>query len=443
MRLADNYEKNGDLIVTTLYDYARRIANQVTVVKDQGRDWDQLIDDLVTSKYFGYPLMFLLLGVVFWITIVGANCPSQLLSDLFFWFEGQLTFVFQLVQAPEWLYGLLVLGVYRGLSWVVSVMLPPMAIFFPLFTLLEDLGYLPRVAFNLDHLFKRSGAHGKMSLTMSMGFGCNAAGVIAARIIESPRERLIAILTNNFVPCNGRFPGLIAMSSMFMAVGISMASSSLVSALVVASIVITGIMITLAISWLLSRTLLKGESSSFTLELPPYRKPQVITVLIRSFFDRTIFVLWRAVKVAAPAGALIWFLANITVGEYSFIAYLADFLDPLGRIMGLDGVILLAFILGLPANEIVIPIMVMTYLSEGAMIELDSLSAFRQLLLDQGWTWLTALNFMLFSLLHFPCGTTLLTIKKETGSKKWTILAAVLPTIVGIIVCTVIAWIVG
>lgn len=443
MRLADNYEKNGDLIVTTLYDYARRIANQVTVVKDQGRDWDQLIDDLVTSKYFGYPLMFLLLGVVFWITIVGANCPSQLLSDLFFWFEGQLTFVFQLVQAPEWLYGLLVLGVYRGLSWVVSVMLPPMAIFFPLFTLLEDLGYLPRVAFNLDHLFKRSGAHGKMSLTMSMGFGCNAAGVIAARIIESPRERLIAILTNNFVPCNGRFPGLIAMSSMFMAVGISMASSSLVSALVVASIVITGIMITLAISWLLSRTLLKGESSSFTLELPPYRKPQVITVLIRSFFDRTIFVLWRAVKVAAPAGALIWFLANITVGENSFIAYLADFLDPLGRIMGLDGVILLAFILGLPANEIVIPIMVMTYLSEGAMIELDSLSAFRQLLLDQGWTWLTALNFMLFSLLHFPCGTTLLTIKKETGSKKWTILAAVLPTIVGIIVCTVIAWIVG
>jgi len=443
LRLADNYEKNGDLIVTTLYDYARRIANQVTVVKDQGRDWDQLIDDLVTSKYFGYPLMFLLLGVVFWITIVGANCPSQLLSDLFFWFEGQLTFVFQLVQAPEWLYGLLVLGVYRGLSWVVSVMLPPMAIFFPLFTLLEDLGYLPRVAFNLDHLFKRSGAHGKMSLTMSMGFGCNAAGVIAARIIESPRERLIAILTNNFVPCNGRFPGLIAMSSMFMAVGISMASSSLVSALVVASIVITGIMITLAISWLLSRTLLKGESSSFTLELPPYRKPQVITVLIRSFFDRTIFVLWRAVKVAAPAGALIWFLANITVGEYSFIAYLADFLDPLGRIMGLDGVILLAFILGLPANEIVIPIMVMTYLSEGAMIELDSLSAFRQLLLDQGWTWLTALNFMLFSLLHFPCGTTLLTIKKETGSKKWTILAAVLPTIVGIIVCTVIAWIVG
>lgn len=438
----EDAEENRDAIVKSIYDQAFGIAKQVVTSDKQVKDWDQIIDDIVTSRSFGFPIMLALLGVVFWITIAGSNYPSQLLADLFFWFEDQLTLFFHWMSAPDWLYGLLVLGVYRGLAWVVSVMLPPMAIFFPLFTLLEDLGYLPRVAFNLDKTLSRSGAHGKMALTMSMGFGCNAAGVIAARIIESPRERLIAILTNNFVPCNGRFPGLIAMAAMFMAAGVGVAFSSLTAALIVAVIVVVGIMVTLGVSWLLSKTLLKGESSSFTLELPPYRKPQVFRVIVRSFFDRTIFVLWRAVVVAAPAGALIWLLANINLGDFSLIAYIAKGLEPLGQLMGLDGVILLAFILGLPANEIVIPIMVMAYLSEGAMLELDTLSAFRQLLIDQGWTWLTALNFMLFSLLHFPCGTTLLTIKKETGSNKWTLIGALLPTAIGVLVCTVVTFVV-
>jgi ferrous iron transport protein B len=320
----------------------------------------------------------------------------------------------------------------------VSVMLPPMTIFFPIFTLLEDLGYLPRIAFNLDHMFQRVGAHGKQALTMAMGFGCNAAGVIAARIIDSPRERLVAIVTNNFVPCNGRFPILITMATIVSSLTIRSAYQTVMGAVIVLAGVLIGILATFLVSWGLTNTILQGEPSFFILELPPYRKPQVGKVIVRSFFDRTIFVLTRAVIVAAPAGALTWLLANIKINQLSLITHLSTRLDPFGKIMGLDGVILLAFILGLPANEIVIPIMLMSYLSAGAMLELESLDAIRELLTANGWTWLTAVNFIIFSLLHFPCGTTLLTIHKETGSWKWTALSAVIPTVLGIIICIII-----
>jgi ferrous iron transport protein B len=428
-----------DNIVLNIYTTAETLASEVVSKTGAGTDWDRRIDNIVTSRILGYPLMLLLLGTVFWLTIAGANYPSEMLADFLFGLEAHLTALFQAVGAPAWLHGLVVLGTYRGLAWVVAVMLPPMAIFFPLFTLLEDLGYLPRVAFNLDRAFKKVGAHGKQALTMSMGFGCNAAGVIAARIIDSPRERLIAILTNTFVPCNGRFPGLIVVSMIFMGGAVAAATGTMVASAMVVALVLVGISVTLLVSWLLSKTLLKGEPSSFTLELPPYRKPQIIPVILRSFLDRTLFVLGRAVMVAAPAGAVTWVLANVYIGDLSVIAHLAGWLDPLGRAIGLDGIILLAFMLGLPANEIVIPIMIMSYLSEGAMLELDSLNAFRNLLVSQGWTWITALNFMIFSLLHFPCGTTLLTIKKETGSFKWTMLAALIPLAISFIVCLIIA----
>lgn len=423
-----------DSIVSSIYRQAEDLAAQVTRKAGLKRDWDAKIDAVVTSRLLGYPIMLLLLGVVLWLTIIGSNYPSELLASLFARLEEALTSFFMAAGAPGWLHGFVVLGVYRGLAWVVSVMLPPMAIFFPLFTLLEDFGYLPRVAFNLDNFFKRAGAHGKQALTMAMGFGCNAAGVIAARIIESPRERMIAILTNSFVPCNGRFPTLIAMSLLFLAASGNTAGTAWASLMVVL-LVLVGIAVTLLVSRLLSATLLKGESSSFALELPPYRKPQVIPVLVRSFVDRTLFVLGRAVMVAAPAGALTWLFANTFIGDRSMLAHVAGWLNPLGRAIGLDGIILLAFLLGMPANEIVIPIMIMGYLSAGSLLEADSLQALRELLVANGWTRITALNFMLFSLLHFPCGTTLLTIKKEAGGTKWAVIAALLTTFVAVAVC--------
>lgn len=427
-----------DRIVKDIYSQAREIAAKVVQTGDVKVDRDRKIDDLVTSKIWGYPLMLALLSLVFWLTISGANVPSAFLADLLFGFQDRLTAFFQLVGAPDWLHGVLVLGLYRGLAWVVSVMLPPMAIFFPLFTFLEDLGYLPRVAFNLDKLFKKAGAHGKQVLTMCMGFGCNAAGVIACRIIESPRERLIAVLTNNFVPCNGRFPTLIAMAAVFMW-ALAGAYNSFAAAALVAGVVVLGVLVTLLVSWVLSRTLLKGVPSTFTLELPPYRIPKVGSLLIRSIMDRTLFVLLRAVVVAAPAGAITWILANIQIGDLSIIGHLAGWLDGFGRLIGLDGFILLAFLLGLPANEIVVPILIMSYLAQGAMLELDSIEALSQLLATRGWTWLTALNMILFSLLHFPCATTLLTIRKETQSAKWTALAALIPTGIAILVCFLVA----
>ena len=438
MEVQNNYsneqkENFSDQLVKDIYKTADEIAdNNVSQKKSEKPELGEKIDNILTSKYLGFPIMLLLLGAIFWITIIGANYPSAMLAKALFWIEGHLSNLFMWANAPQWLHGILVLGVYRTLAWVVSVMLPPMAIFFPLFTLLEDLGYLPRVAFNLDKVFKKAGTHGKQSLTMSMGFGCNAAGVIATRIIDSPREKLIAILTNNFVPCNGRFPTLIILATIFMGSTVGAAYSSFVAAAVVVGIVLVGIAVTLLVSWGLSKTLLKGVPSSFTLELPPYRKPQIGKVLVRSFIDRTLFVLKKAVMVAAPAGVFVWIFANTTVGGVSLINYVANLLDPFAVLIGLDGIILLAFILGLPANEIVIPILVMGYLSVGAMIEPESGNALKTILVNNGWTWVTALSTMLFSLLHFPCGTTLLTIKNETNSLKWTFLAFLIPTIIAI-----------
>ena len=425
-------------VVRDIYRQARGITEQVVEKQDGKGDLDRAIDNIVTSRFLGYPLMLALLSLVFWLTISGANVPSKILAEILFGFQDRLTAFFQWIGAPAWLHGLLVLGLYRGLAWVVSVMLPPMAIFFPLFTFLEDLGYLPRVAFNLDKLFKKAGAHGKQILTMCMGFGCNAAGVIACRIIESPRERLIAILTNNFVPCNGRFPTLIAMAAIFMG-ALANGSNNLAASVIVAGVVVLGVLVTLVVSWILSKTLLKGVPSTFTLELPPYRMPKIGSLLIRSILDRTLFVLMRAVVVAAPAGAAIWILANIYLGDLSIIQHLAGRLQSFGHLIGLDGYIILAFVLGLPANEIVVPILIMSYLSQGAMLELDSIDALRQLLVNNGWTWLTALNMILFSLLHFPCATTLLTIRKETQSVKWTLLAALIPTGIAVLACFLVA----
>ncbi|MFP4697362.1 MAG: nucleoside recognition domain-containing protein, partial [Eubacteriales bacterium] len=363
---------------------------------------------------------------------------SELLANYFFEIEGYFTNFFNWLGTPSWVQGLLVSGIYRTLSWVVSVMLPPMAIFFPLFTLLEDLGYLPRVAFNLDHYFKKACAHGKQALTMCMGFGCNAAGVIGCRIINSPRERLIAIITNNYVPCNGRFPILIALATMFIA-GNTGAFSSIIATLSILSVIILGVIITLFISRILSKTVLKGLPSSFTLELPPYRKPQIGRIIIRSIFDRTLFVLGRAVAVAAPAGLVIWIMANIFIGNASILTHCANLLDPFANLIGLDGYILMAFILGLPANEIVIPILIMSYMSKSSMLELDSLNEMHQLFINNGWTWLTAVCTMLFALNHWPCGTTLWTIRKETKSWKWTWMSLLIPTITGIIICFIVA----
>lgn len=431
-------EKNAmrDRIVGGIYGSAERIAGKVISRENRKQiNWDQKIDDVLTSRWLGFPLMVVLLGVVLWLTVTGANYPSQILASGLFWLQDQLTGLFFWAGAPAWLHGLLVEGAYRSLAWVVSVMLPPMAIFFPLFTLLEDLGYLPRIAFNLDHIFRKAGAHGKQSLTMSMGFGCNAAGVIACRIIESPRERLIATLTNNFIPCNGRFPILITLSILFIGGAVSTSYRSAVASAVVVGLVLTGIMVTLMVSRLLSKTLLRGVPSFFILELPPYRKPQIGRIIIRSLLDRTLFVLGRAVLIALPAGAITWILANISIGGLSILGHAAASLNPFARLLGMDGFILMAFILGLPANEIVLPILLMSYVSAGSMIEPNSLTALHTILVVQhGWTWLTALSVMLFSLLHYPCGTTLLTIFKETRSLKWTLIALLLPLAVAVLV---------
>ena len=437
--LPGNVANIKDRIVSGIYQQAEGISAQVVRTENPYQSsLDTRLDGILTSRWLGFPIMLLLLTLVLWITITGANYPSQLLANGLFWFEGQLLHLFATWGVPVWLTGVLIQGAYRSLAWVVSVMLPPMAIFFPLFTLLEDLGYLPRVAFNMDNLFRRAGAHGKQCLTMCMGFGCNAAGVTSCRIIDSPRERLIAILTNTFSICNGRFPTLIALATIFMGTLVTRAYSSILATLVVVAIIMTGILTTLLVSYLLSRTFLRGAPSFFVLELPPFRKPQLGQIFIRSLLDRTLFVLWRAVIIAAPAGALTWILANSFVADTSIYALIAGWLDPLGQLMGMDGIILIAFLLGLPANEIVLPLLIMGYLSAGSMLELDGLNALRTLLLDHGWTWITALCVMLFSLLHFPCGTTLYTIFKETHSIRWTIMAAMLPLALGILVTVII-----
>ncbi|WP_142413968.1 nucleoside recognition domain-containing protein [Hathewaya massiliensis] len=422
-------------IVKDIYSNVEEILPDCIETKESKLHSQKKIDDIVTSKRWGIPLMLLLLAGVLWITIEGANYPSELLATFLFKLEDKLTILFQKLNAPPALHGVLVLGLYRTLAWVISVMLPPMAIFFPIFTLLEDLGYLPRICFNLDHAFKKACAHGKQCLTMCMGFGCNAAGVISARIIDSPRERLIAILTNNFVPCNGRFPILIAISSIFFGSKVAGGSNSFVSALIITGLIILGIVITLLVSYILSKTLLKGVPSTFTLELPPYRKPQIGRVIYTSIIDRTIFVLGRAIMVAAPAGVITYILSNVYIGDLSIVGHVSSFLDPLAKAMGLDGFILMAFILGFPANEIVLPILIMCYMSKGTMVDFESLGELKNILTQNGWTYLTALNTMIFALLHFPCATTVLTIKKETGSRKWTLFSVLMPTAIAMIVC--------
>jgi ferrous iron transport protein B len=429
-----------DSIVTSIVLEAERIAKQVVKLKTKRYDqFDRRLDRIFTSKWTGYPIMLLLLTLVLYLTISGANYPSQLLADGLYWVESQLDKLFHLINAPPFLHGIAVQGMLRVLAWVVSVMLPPMAIFFPLFTLLEDSGYLPRVAYNLDKPFKKCSACGKQALTMCMGFGCTAVGVVGCRIIDSPRERLIAILTNSFVPCNGKLPTLIAVITMFFAITGSGLFNSIISAAMLAGIIVLGVLLTFLASKLLSKTILKGVPSSFTLELPPYRKPQVLKVLVRSLLDRTLFVLGRAVLVAAPAGIIIWLFANIYVGGETLLTVLSRFLDPFARLFGLDGVILMAFILGFPANEVVIPITIMAYMSKSSILELSSLESLKQLFIANGWTWVTAVCVLIFSLMHWPCSTTLLTIKKETGSLKWTALSVIIPTLIGFALCFVFA----
>ncbi len=427
-----------DKEVESYYAFCEDIATRTVTYNNKEYNLrDRKIDKWLTSKSTGIPIMQLFLGVILWLTIVGANYPSQWLSALLSGIQDQLSALLVHLGAPVWLHDVVVLGMFQTLAWVVSVMLPPMAIFFPLFTLLEDLGYLPRIAFNLDKCFCRACAHGKQALTMCMGFGCNAVGVSGCRIIDSPRERLIAILTNVFVPCNGRFPTIILLSTIFVGGGVAACLQPTVAALAVLLVILLGVAVTLLVSRLLSATLLKGYPSSFVLELPPYRKPKVGSLLLRSLLDRTLFVLGRAVTVAAPAGIVIWVLANVVVGEQSLLAHCAAFLDPLARPFGLDGYILMAFVLGLPANEIVLPVLLMGYLSQGALVDMENLSLLHTLFVENGWTLLTAVNVILFSLMHFPCATTLLTIKKETGSLKWTFVAFLLPTLVGLLVCLI------
>ncbi len=431
-----NPQKLKDKTVSAVVAAAEKICEgAVRYEKKQYSGRDRRLDKLLTGKFTAYPFMLLLLGAIFWLTITGANYPSELLSSLFGFIGDKLNAVFVSINAPSQLHGVLIDGVYRVLASVIAVMLPPMAIFFPLFTLLEDSGYLPRIAYNLDRPFKRCDACGKQALTICMGFGCNAAGIVGCRIIDSPRERLLAVLTNNFIPCNGRFPMLISIIAMFFAAGTNGGLSSFISVAVLTVAIILSIGMTFLVTKVLSKTLLKGVPSSFTLELPPYRRPQIGRVIVHSIFDRALFVLGRAASVAAPAGLIIWLLANITVSGSSLLSLCANALDPLGKLMGLDGVILFAFILGFPANEIVVPIIMMSYLSAGTIESVYSLAQMQALFVSNGWNAVTAVCFIIFTLMHWPCSTTLLTIKKETGSLKWTALSCAIPTAIGILLC--------
>lgn len=436
-----------DTIIESIYADASRIAKKT--VKQLGDkeaySFDMKIDKIVTSRWLGFPLMFLMLAVVFWLTVAGANYPSKLLATLLIehghpLLKGLAT----AINMPWWLDGVLIDGAYMAMAWVIAVMLPPMAIFFPLFTLLEDFGYLPRVAFNMDNLFRKAGAHGKQALTMTMGFGCNAAGVVAARVIDSPRERLIAIITNNFSLCNGRWPTQILIASIFIGTLVPASLAGIVSAGAVVGVALLGIFFSLVVSWGLSKSVLKGEASSFSLELPPYRPPQILQTLYTSLIDRTLIVLWRAVVFAVPAGILIWLVANIHIDGLSLSEYFVQWSNPFALIFGLNGIILLAYIIAIPANEIVIPtILMLTVISvkmtgvgagSGVMFELDSVNETANILHAGGWTLLTGINLMLFSLLHNPCSTTIMTIYKETKSAKWTLVSTFLPIVLGLIV---------
>jgi len=440
-KIKDELNKNykdelvEDIIIKSIIKEAERIGNKVVKGGEEYTDFQRKIDKILVSKSTGIPIMIMTLLVVLWITITLANYPSEMLANMFAHGEIYIRDFFSGLNLPSWISGILIDGIYVTLAWVISVMLPPMAIFFPMFTLLEDLGYLPRIAFNLDKCFKKCCACGKQALTMCMGLGCNAAGIIGCRIINSPRERIIAILTNAFMPCNGRFPMLISIAAIFIG-GISVGiKESFISALTVTVVIILGVLMTLLVSKILSKTILKGMPSNFILELPPYRKPQVGKVIVRSIFDRTLYVLGRAIAIAAPAGAVIWIFSNIMIGDASILTICADYLSPLANAIGVDGYILMAFILGLPANEIVMPIIIMSYLRATTMLELDNLYELKELLVANGWTILTAINVMILCLMHYPCGTTLWTIKKETKSFKWTALSFLIPTVAGIVIC--------
>lgn len=425
-----------DYIVEAINNQAEQISDEVTSYKNiEYNKIDKKIDKILTNKITGIPIMLLLFAGIFWLTIIGSNYPSTILSNILFSFEDNILSFLTFIHVPEVITNLIVFGIYRVLAWVSAVMLPPMAIFFPLFTLLEDLGYLPRIAFNLDKIFKKCCSCGKQALTMCMGFGCNCVGVTGARIIDSPRERLIAIITNSFIPCNGRFPTLIAIITMFF-VGFSASlTSSILSVTILMIVILLGIFMTFVISKMLSKTILKGVPSSFTLELPPYRKPQIGKVIIRSLLDRTLFVLGRAISVAIPAGIIIYLMANVVVNDISLLQHCANFLDPFAKLLGMDGIIILAFILGFPANEIVIPIMIMGYMATGSLTDFSNLVQLKTLLINNGWTYITAISVMLFSLMHWPCSTTCLTIKKETKSLKWTLISILIPTLCGITIC--------
>lgn len=436
----DNKESIRDNIVNAIMKKCEYIFKKAVTLHNPSCNMrDRKIDKILTSRLTGIPIMLLLLALIFWITIVGANYPSQWLSRLFDWLSGVITGALEYINTPPVIVSLLMDGIYKTTAWVVAVMLPPMAIFFPLFTLLEDLGYLPRIAFNMDSMFKGAGCHGKQCLTMCMGIGCNACGVTGCRIIDSPRERLIAIITNSFMPCNGRFPAIIAIITVFFAGTAAAPLNSLLTALILMLVILLGVFATMGVSKLLSLTLLKGEASSFTLELPPYRSPQIGKIIVRSILDRTLFVLGRAVVVAAPAGLIIWLLANIEVGNTSLISYATNFLDPFARILGMDGIILAAFILGFPANEIVIPIMIMLYTNTGVLTDADSLSQMLSLFTANGWTVTTALCVIVFYLMHFPCSTTCISIYKETKSLKWTLVSFFTPLLCGFLLCFIIS----
>lgn len=427
-----------DVLTESINNEASLISSKVvSYLNEDYAKKDRRLDKILTKKSTGIPIMIILFAFIFWLTIAGSNYPSMLLQSVLFKFENVLFNFFSYLHIPNFVNEALTHGVYRVLAWVVSVMLPPMALFFPLFTILEDIGYLPRIAFNVDGIFKKCKTCGKQALTMAMGFGCNAVGVSGCRIIDSPRERLIAILTNSFVPCNGRFPILISIITMFL-VGVEGGFwNSLLGVLILMMVIGFGIFMTFVTSSVLSKTLLKGVPSSFTLELPPYRRPQYGKVIVRSIFDRTLFVLGRAITVAIPAGLVIWCLANININGGSLLSILSNVLDPLGKLLGMDGVILLAFILAFPANEIVIPIIIMSYMSTGNLVDISNLSTLREVLVSNGWTWVTAVSVMLFSLMHWPCSTTCLTVKKETSSIKWTILSIVIPTFCGVVICLI------
>jgi ferrous iron transport protein B len=445
-------EEYHDQIMEGIYADAARIADRAVTRSGEKKrfDLDHAIDRIVTSRWLGFPVMLAILAVVFWLTIIGANIPSAYLASfLIDSIHPWLKQIAATVGLPAWLNGLLIDGGYLAGAWVVSVMLPPMAVFFPVFTLLEDFGYLPRVAFNMDALYRRAGAHGKQSLTMTMGFGCNAAGVVATRVIDSPRERLIAIITNNFSLCNGRWPTQILMASIFVGALVPTYLAGIVSAGAVVFVAVLGIVLSLVVSWGLSRTVLKGEASAFSLELPPYRPPRILQTLYTSLIDRTLYVLWRAIVFAVPAGFVIWLVANVNIGNTTLAEFFIDWTTPFGLFIGLNGVILLAYVIAIPANEIVVPtVLMLTVLTSslsgvgagaGVMFEADSATTTAEILRAGGWTALTGINLMIFSLLHNPCSTTIYSIYKETGSAKWAALATAIPLVMGFVACTVVA----